>query len=98
MFFKVFCALSVLSLAVAAPAPQRPTGGAGQVFTVTRVFKTLTDVSPFIVDATTTMTFTYVLAVSSSLPILTMLLARALARSSRTQLALAGTHKCLFAF
>ncbi|KAJ7111330.1 hypothetical protein C8R44DRAFT_883144 [Mycena epipterygia] len=52
MFFKVFCVLSILSLAAAAPPKGPP------VFTVTRVYKTITDVAPYIVDATTTMTFT----------------------------------------
>ncbi|KAJ7628010.1 hypothetical protein DFH06DRAFT_1226920 [Mycena polygramma] len=45
--------LSVLSFVAAVPqqAPPPP-------FTVTRVFKTITDVAPFITERTTTFTFT----------------------------------------
>ncbi|KAJ6621045.1 hypothetical protein B0H10DRAFT_2215568 [Mycena sp. CBHHK59/15] len=52
MFFNALLCLATLALAGAVPQ-QVP-----DVFTVTRVFKSLTDVSPFIVTATTTMTFT----------------------------------------
>ncbi|KAJ7683789.1 hypothetical protein B0H17DRAFT_1204923 [Mycena rosella] len=52
MFFKVLCVLAVLSFAAAAPSRGPP------VFTATRVYKTITDVPPYIIDATTTITFT----------------------------------------
>ncbi|KAJ6562199.1 hypothetical protein B0H19DRAFT_1259781 [Mycena capillaripes] len=44
--------LSVLSFVAAVPQDIPPP------FTVTRVFKTITDVQPFIVDRTTVFTFT----------------------------------------
>ncbi|KAJ7291557.1 hypothetical protein C8J57DRAFT_1273418 [Mycena rebaudengoi] len=53
MFFKAFCVFSALALAIAAPVPE-----AGDVFTVTRIYHTFTDRPPYIIDATTTMTFT----------------------------------------
>ncbi|KAJ7429257.1 hypothetical protein FB451DRAFT_1418848 [Mycena latifolia] len=52
MFFNTLLVLSALSFVAAVPQAV-PTP-----FTVTRVFHTLTDVAPFIVDATTVFAFT----------------------------------------
>ncbi|KAJ7914123.1 hypothetical protein B0H13DRAFT_2325710 [Mycena leptocephala] len=56
MIFNTLNALLCLSLLsfVAAVVPPRHT----PAMTVTRVFKTITDVAPFIVDRTTVFTFT----------------------------------------
>ncbi|KAJ7776228.1 hypothetical protein B0H16DRAFT_1712611 [Mycena metata] len=54
MLFKAVATVLALASAVAAgPAPSHPT-----VFTATRIFKTVTDVAPYIVTATTTVTWT----------------------------------------
>ncbi|KAJ7021218.1 hypothetical protein C8F04DRAFT_1274049 [Mycena alexandri] len=54
MLFKAFATvLALTSAAAAGPAPPGP-----PVFTATRVFQTLTDVAPYIVTATTTVTWT----------------------------------------
>ncbi|KAJ6571031.1 hypothetical protein DFH09DRAFT_1313041 [Mycena vulgaris] len=55
MLFKV--ALSLLALASASAAVPKA-GPAPLVFTATREFKSLTDVAPYIVTATTTLTWT----------------------------------------
>ncbi|KAF8177779.1 hypothetical protein K438DRAFT_1978397 [Mycena galopus ATCC 62051] len=52
MFSKVLVFFSVLAVAAAVPQD------VPQPFTVTRVFKTITDVAPFIVTDTTVFTFT----------------------------------------
>ncbi|KAJ7351280.1 hypothetical protein DFH08DRAFT_1078377 [Mycena albidolilacea] len=53
MLFKVFLSIFALaSTVVAVPKEHAP------VFTATRVYKTLTDVAPFIVTGTTTVTWT----------------------------------------
>ncbi|KAF8209150.1 hypothetical protein K438DRAFT_2012434 [Mycena galopus ATCC 62051] len=52
MFFNALLCLSALAVASAVPQDIPPP------FTVTRVFKTITDVAPFIVDTTTVFTFT----------------------------------------
>ncbi|KAJ7175083.1 hypothetical protein C8R43DRAFT_975853 [Mycena crocata] len=52
MLFNTLLVLSALSFAAAVPQEK------AKVFTVTRVVHSLTDVAPFIVDATTTLTFT----------------------------------------
>ncbi|KAJ7728491.1 hypothetical protein B0H16DRAFT_1734642 [Mycena metata] len=54
MLFKGVATVLALASAVAAgPAPPPP-----PVFTATRVYKTITDVAPYIVTATTTVTWT----------------------------------------
>ncbi|KAJ7458607.1 hypothetical protein FB451DRAFT_1406360 [Mycena latifolia] len=53
MLFKVVLSVLALASATAAVPKEGP-----PVFTATRVFKTLTDIPPFIVTATTTMTWT----------------------------------------
>ncbi|KAJ7439780.1 hypothetical protein FB451DRAFT_1415563 [Mycena latifolia] len=52
MFFNALLVLSAFSFAAAIPQD------IPDAITVTRVFHTLTDVAPFIVDATTVFTFT----------------------------------------
>ncbi|KAJ7438623.1 hypothetical protein B0H11DRAFT_2254440 [Mycena galericulata] len=52
MFFNAFFILATLSFVAAIPQ-ETP-----DALVVTRVYKTLTDVSPFIVSATTVFTFT----------------------------------------
>ncbi|KAK7042684.1 hypothetical protein R3P38DRAFT_2891761 [Favolaschia claudopus] len=52
MLFKSTLSIAALLVAAVAAAQHRP------VFTATRVFKTLTDVPPFIVTATSTTTWT----------------------------------------
>ncbi|KAJ7242474.1 hypothetical protein C8J57DRAFT_1504042 [Mycena rebaudengoi] len=52
MFFKALLCLSAIVLAVAVPQEAPP------VFTAIRVEKFITDIAPFIVDRTTTITFT----------------------------------------
>ncbi|KAJ7478292.1 hypothetical protein FB451DRAFT_1396072 [Mycena latifolia] len=51
MLFNALLLLSAIASAAAVNGPPEP-------FTVTRVFHTITDVAPFIVDATTTTVFT----------------------------------------
>ncbi|KAJ7734065.1 hypothetical protein B0H16DRAFT_1731900 [Mycena metata] len=51
MLFKVVATVLVLASAVAA-------GPAAPAFTATRVFETITDIEPYIVTATTTVTWT----------------------------------------
>ncbi|KAJ7842341.1 hypothetical protein B0H14DRAFT_3868898 [Mycena olivaceomarginata] len=51
MLFKMFLSIFALASAVVA-VPKEPA-----VFTATRVYKTLTDVAPFIVTGTTTVTW-----------------------------------------
>ncbi|KAJ7117197.1 hypothetical protein C8R43DRAFT_1242153 [Mycena crocata] len=53
LFKSLFSIAAVLFVGVAAQD--------AKVFTATRVYKTLTDVAPFIVTATSTSTWTYVL-------------------------------------
>ncbi|KAJ7051215.1 hypothetical protein C8F01DRAFT_1176250 [Mycena amicta] len=53
MFFKAALFISALSLVAAIPQD------IPEPITATRVFKTITNVAPFIVDATTVFTFTY---------------------------------------
>ncbi|KAJ7116102.1 hypothetical protein C8R43DRAFT_1242322 [Mycena crocata] len=62
MLFKTLVIFSILSFVVAVPQ-DKP-----DKFTVTRVFHTLTDVAPFIVDATTVFTFTPSPTTSLSFP------------------------------
>ncbi|KAJ6511704.1 hypothetical protein DFH09DRAFT_1197843, partial [Mycena vulgaris] len=54
MFFNALIFLSALTFAHEQPQDIPPP------FTVTRVFHSITDVAPFIVDATTVLTFTRV--------------------------------------
>ncbi|KAJ7744784.1 hypothetical protein DFH07DRAFT_834283 [Mycena maculata] len=56
MLFKVL--LSLLALASATAAAFSASQKNMPVFTATRVFQTLTDVAPYIVTATTTVTWT----------------------------------------
>ncbi|KAJ6603258.1 hypothetical protein DFH09DRAFT_1301081 [Mycena vulgaris] len=49
MLFRAILCLSAATLAIAAPA---------QAITYVRVFHTITDVAPYIVEGTTTMVFT----------------------------------------
>ncbi|KAK7038505.1 hypothetical protein R3P38DRAFT_2906277 [Favolaschia claudopus] len=63
MFFKALLPLLALvaaSAVVAAPAAdaEADKDGAARVFTATRMYQTLTDVSPFIVTRTTTFVWT----------------------------------------
>ncbi|KAJ7636198.1 hypothetical protein FB45DRAFT_864273 [Roridomyces roridus] len=62
MLFKSILSVAALLFVGAAAQKQAPRP---PVFTATRVFKTVTDVAPFIVDATTTITWTYVLFCAS---------------------------------
>ncbi|KAJ7277223.1 hypothetical protein C8J57DRAFT_1504045 [Mycena rebaudengoi] len=52
MFFKALLCLSAIVLAVAMPHEALP------VFTAIRVEKSIANIAPFIVDHTTTITFT----------------------------------------
>ncbi|KAJ7455651.1 hypothetical protein B0H11DRAFT_2066901 [Mycena galericulata] len=52
MLFKVLSVLALASVASAVPNAPPP------VFTATRVFNTLTDVAPYIITATSTVTWT----------------------------------------
>ncbi|KAJ6585757.1 hypothetical protein B0H19DRAFT_1250534 [Mycena capillaripes] len=54
LFQVVFSVLALASTVVAAAPPKGPP----PVFTATRVYQTLTDVAPYIVTATTTVTWT----------------------------------------
>ncbi|KAJ7436509.1 hypothetical protein B0H11DRAFT_656900 [Mycena galericulata] len=68
MFFRTL--LIVLTAAAAAQAAVIPPGKdqpSPPVFTATRVFQTLTDVPPYIITATTTMTWTYALQLLSNI-------------------------------
>ncbi|KAJ7458188.1 hypothetical protein FB451DRAFT_1406499 [Mycena latifolia] len=56
---------AIAAAAVPLDARQQP-GGSMPVFTATRVYQTITDVPPYIVTATTTMTWT---CVPSSSPV-----------------------------
>ncbi|KAJ7136262.1 hypothetical protein C8R46DRAFT_1234794 [Mycena filopes] len=62
MFFNALFLLSTLSVVAAVPQ------NVPDAFTVTRVFHSLTDVAPFIVDATTVFTFTPSPTTSISFP------------------------------
>ncbi|KAJ7131858.1 hypothetical protein C8R43DRAFT_1024050 [Mycena crocata] len=79
MFFNAILLLSALTFAAAVPQD------IPEPFTVTRVFKSITDVAPFIVQATTTFTFTSVpTRAASNLPLHHYNTARALRRASHS--------------